>query len=557
MDSRHTNDSRRRFVAATTGAAMLLGSGLGLAGCGGGGSDTEKAQQERFGFGVASGDPLSDRVILWTRVNLPTDQPVAVGWEVATDGLFSNLVQSGTAVTTASQDYTVKVDVTGLLPASTYFYRFRHGDQVSAIGRTRTLPVGDVRQVRMAVFSCAAFPLGQFHAYADAARRGDFDVALHLGDYIYETGLSDAEQIAATLLGRKMDPKGELHTLAEYRARHAQYRTDSSLRAVHATMPVIAVWDDHDIVNDTWRDGAGGHDPATEGSFAVRRAAAIQAWHEWLPTRTTTLPNLMTTYRSFDFGNLLSLHMLDTRVVGRDAPVSRDQYLAGVAATATRQLLGSPQSDWLTSRMQASTATWQVLGQQVLMARMEIPLSVYDNFTEDSINEFLVAQDTPASARTQRQIALVAQQRIGLDLGNWNGFQAARDQVLSIARSQNKNLIVLSGDSHNAWASNLTDSSGQAVGVEYGVPSVTSNGLEISQRNVGRQFMADSLPRLMPDVKYAETSHRGYMVVTLTPTVASATWVFVSSVLDNSFVVNAGPVWATVPGAGNRRLIPG
>lgn len=554
QDDSPPDASRRRFVLGTTGyAALAAAGGLGLSACGGGGEESGQA----FGYGVASGDPLSDRVIIWTRANLVAGDAADVQWDMATDAAFANIVRSGTAPAAAAQDYTVKVDVTGLQPATRYFYRFRRGADVSATGRTKTLPVGSVSQVRLAVFSCAAFPLGQFHAYADAVQRADIDVALHLGDYIYETGLSDAEQIAATLLGRKMDPKGELHTLAEYRARHAQYRTDSSLRALHATLPVIAVWDDHEIVNDTWRDGAGGHDPATEGSFAARRAAALQAYHEWLPTRTAGLADPNSIYRSFDFGNLLSLHMLDTRVIGRDAPLSRNDYLAGAAAAPARQLLGAAQSDWLTARMQASTATWQVLGQQVLMGRMEIPLSVYDNFTEDSINEFLAAQDTPAASRTARQSALVAQQRIGLDLNDWNGFQAAREKVLSTARSQDKNLLVLSGDSHNAWANNLRDAGGANVGVEFGTPSVTSTGLEVSRANVGRQFMADSLRRMIPDLKYAETSHRGYLLLTLTPTVAYGTWVFVSSVLDNAYSVIGGPVWATLPGSGNRTLVAG
>ncbi|MDB5873980.1 MAG: alkaline phosphatase [Ramlibacter sp.] len=540
--------SRRRFVAGAAGY-VALGSTLGLAGCGGG-HDEDK---QLFGYGVASGDPLSDRVILWTRVNV--EVPTQVQWEVAADAAFANIVRSGTASTDVGRDFTVKVDADGLQPATTYFYRFRQGGQNSATGRTRTLPTGSPQQVRLAVFSCAAYSLGQFHAYAHAVNQGNFDAALMLGDYIYETGLTNAEQLAALAIGREIDPRDELRALHEYRQRYARYHTDADLRALRATMPIIAVWDDHEIVNDTWRDGAGGHDPATEGSFTDRRGSAIKAFHEWLPTREGA--DLMKIYRSFDFGNLLSLHMLDTRVIGRDAPLGRDAFLAGAADAPDRQLLGPVQAAWLTAQMQASTATWQVLGQQVLMGRMRIPLSVFDNVSEDSINEFLTALDTPDAGRTDRQRALVAQPRIGYELTNWDGFSAARENVFTAARTLDKNLVVVSGDSHNAWANNLKDSTGRNIGVEFGTPSVTSTGLEVSHLDVGRQFLADSFVRMLPDLKYAETSHRGYLQLTLTPAAATGDWVFVSSVLNNSFSTSPGPTLRTLPGSANRTLVPG
>lgn len=541
--------SRRRFVIAA-GSALALGAGLGLAGCGGGQGNSA---EDRFGFGVASGDPLPDRVILWTRVN-NLSGPADVIWEMATDAAFTRVARSGTAHTDATRDFTVKVDADGLEPGTAYFYRFHFGAEVSGTGGTKTLPVGNAQQVRLAVFSCAAYSVGQFHAYHHASTRNDIDAAVMLGDYIYETGLSDVEQAAARLIGRANDPQGELHTLADYRQRYKRYHTDSDLRGVRATMPIIAVWDDHELINDIWRNGAGGHDPATEGSFTERRAAAIQAFHEWLPIRTG--PDPMKIYRSFDFGNLLSLHMLDTRVIGRDAPVGRDAFLAGAADDPGRQLLGVEQEASLQQRMQASSATWQVLGQQIVMGPMRIPLSVFDNFSEDSINEFLQALDTPETARTDRQLALIAQPRIGYELTNWDGFPAARDRVLGAARTLDKNLVVLSGDSHNGWGHDLRDASGAPAGVEFAAPSVTSTGLEITHTNVGRQFLADSFKRMIPDLKFAETSHRGYLVVTFTPDVAIGEWIFVSSVFENSFSVSVGGRMLTLPGSANRSLLP-
>jgi alkaline phosphatase D len=538
--------SRRRFVIGA-GSVLALGGTLGLTACGGGG-DVDK---EPFGYGVASGDPLSDRVIIWTRANR-LSEAVLLQWEVALDAAFTNLVKAGTAMAELAHDSTVKVDVTGLQPATSYFYRFKNGSVVSETGRTRTLPAGSVQQVKLGVFSCAAFAIGQFHVYNHASNRGDLDAALMLGDYIYETGLSDLEQLAARAFGRESDPQGELRTLNEYRLRYQRYHTDADLRGLRRNMPLIGVWDDHEIVNDTWRDGAGGHDPASEGSFAARRAAAVQAYHEWMPTRTG--PDPLRIYRSFDFGNLLSLHMLDTRVIGRDAPTNRDAYLAGTADAPARQLLGAEQEAWLAARLQESSATWQVLGQQVVFGGMRIPLSVYDDFSEDAINAFLAALDTPEASRTDAQRALLAQPRIGYELTNWDGFPAARQRVLAMARATDKNLVVLSGDSHNAWAHDLRDTAGQRIGVEFATPSVTSTGLEITHPRIGRQFLADSFLRMVPDLKYAETSRRGYVAVSFTPTAVTGEFVSVSSVLENGYSATLGATVQAQAGPAGRAL---
>lgn len=535
-------NGRRRFVLGT--GAWVVGSAA-LTACGGGGG-TEN--QERFGYGVASGDPLADRVILWTRVNVTDGAATSVQWEVASDAAFARVVASGTAATSAEQDFTVKVDATGLQPGTQYWYRFRHGSELSVVGRTKTLPVGNASQVRMAVFSCAAFPVGQFHAYRNASERGDIDLALHLGDYIYETGISAAEQAAATLLGRKLEPRGELVTLADYRARFAHYRTDADLRNMHAAMPIIAVWDDHELVNGIWRDGAEGHDPASEGSFTARRDAAARAWREWLPVRLPDQANPLKIYRRFDFGNLATLHMLDARVIGRDAPIGRDAYLAGAAADPNRQMLGQVQQDWLAAGLQSSQATWQLVGQQVLMGRMEIPLGVFDDFTQSRLDDYITALNLTPSARSPAQQALVEQRKIPFDLNAWDGYPAAREKLLAAAKAGNKNLVVLAGDSHNAFASDLRDASGAAVGVEYATPSVTSTGLELKYRDIGRQFLADALVRIVPDLKFAETTHRGYILLTLTPQAARSDWIFVSSVLENSFTASVGRSLQTLPG---------
>ncbi len=553
--------TRRRFVrdsalygAALGGAALggIGGLGAGLSGCGGG-----TAPEGTFGHGVASGDPLADRVILWTRVSQSAVGSIDVGWEIAADALFTRVVASGTASTSEARDHTVKVDATGLQPGTAYHYRFRLRDEVSPTGCTKTLPTGAaaaVGAVRLAVMSCAAYPVGQFHAYADAARRGDIDAAVLLGDYIYESDLSRGLELASRLLGRNWEPDRELVTLQDYRARHGFYRGDIDLKAMHAAMPVIAVWDDHDLINGIWRDGASAHDPS-KGSFSARRAAAMQAFQEWLPIRLPDPAAPAKIYRRFDFGQLATLHMLDARALGRDPEASRADHLSGATASPTRQMLGPEQSAWLDAGLQASTATWQLLGSQVWMGRMHLPLSVLNDFSEDAISAFLLAQSTAPALRSEAQRALVAQPRAPFKSDTWDGYPAAREAVFATARRLDKNLVVLAGDSHNAWASDLKDAAGAAIGVEFATPSVTSAGLELEYPRITRQFLADALVQMVPELRYAETSDRGYLLVTLTPALARADWVFVGSVLSNELRSNVGRSLATRPGAANRRIM--
>ncbi|MEO7151696.1 MAG: alkaline phosphatase D family protein [Burkholderiaceae bacterium] len=542
--------TRRRFLRDGAAVAATLGGiGTGLAGCGGGTSP-----EGTFGHGVASGDPLADRVILWTRVSQGAATAVEVGWELARDPLFASIVASGTTSTSAARDYTVKVDVTGLQPATLYHYRFRYASEYSPVGRTRTLPTGAVAQARLGVSCCAAYPVGQFHVYADAARRGDLDAMVLLGDYIYESDLSRGLEFASRLIGRNWEPDRELITLQDYRERHGFYRGDIDLKAMHAAMPVIAVWDDHDLINGIWRDDASAHDPS-KGSFTARRAAAMQAWQEWLPIRLPDPLQPQKIYRRFDFGTLASLHMLDARALGRDAPASRADDLSGATAVASRQMLGAEQSAWLEAGLAGSTATWQVLGSQVWMGRLHLPVSVLDDFSEDAISAFLSAQATPEAVRTDAQRALVNQPSATYKNDTWDGYPAAREAVFGAARRNDRNLVVLAGDSHNAWASDLKDANGVAVGVEFATSSVTSAGLELELPRIGRQFLADAFVEMVPDLRYAQTTNRGYLVVTLTPAQARCDYVFVDSVLQNDLNSRVGKSLAMLPGAGNRRVV--
>ncbi|MDM0109367.1 alkaline phosphatase D family protein [Variovorax sp. J22R24] len=571
-EARPSEPSRRGFLRSAVLYAMFAGSGVSMYGCGGGGGgggfspgvggsgggagSPPPESTPTFAQGVGSGDPLSDRVILWTRVTVASPGALNLTWEVASDANFGAIVARGSIGSGPEQDYTVKVDASGLQPASVYFYRFFLGSEASPVGRTKTLPVGNVSQLRLGVVSCSNFPAGYFNVCADLGKRTDIDVVLHLGDYIYEYGeLGYASQLAIAI-DRESQPSREILSLDDYRQRHRQNRSDPDLIALHAKLPVIAVWDDHDIANNAWSGGAENHDPASEGSFAARSAAATQAFREWLPVRMPDAANPRKIYRSFDFGTLASLHMLDTRLIGRDEQVTLDTYLAGGASAPSRQLLGAEQSAWLSTRLSTSPATWQLLGSQVLMARMEIPLSVASAFNAQTLGDFVLAQSTPEALRNDEQRALLAQRRVPYNLDAWDGYPAARESVLAAARSMGKSLVSLAGDTHNAWASNLTDDSGQRVGVEFATASISSPGFERVLPLIGNTVLSDAFPKMVKDLRYAETSQRGYLVLTLTPAEARADFVEVSTVLSRDYSARVAMSLHALPGASGLEVLP-
>lgn len=556
MSAQHPDDrGRRQFIRDLTLGTAAVGAVLVLPGCGGG----DDPRRVEFRHGVASGDPLADRVILWTRATLAdaaSQGPLSLRYEVATDAAFARIVRSGDVSTGPERDYTAKVDVTGLAPATRYHYRFRFGDTLSPAGRTCTLPVGAVSQVRMAVFSCSNYPAGHFNAYAAAATLADIDVAVHLGDYIYEYARGQYPAADKEVAGRLSDPAGEIVALADYRRRHAQYKTDPDLQALHAALPMIAVWDDHEIANDTWKAGAENHTEGTEGTFAARRAAALQAYHEWMPIRlgNPAMPDRL--YRSFQFGNLVSLHMLDTRLVGRDRQLSLQEYAAGGAADPQRQMLGTEQAAWLNAQLAASTATWQVLGQQVLMGRMDIPLSVAQAPGTATVAAYLTAKATPEALRTAEQRALLAQPRVPYNLDAWDGYPVAREAVLGAAQALDRNLVVLAGDTHNAWASDLADLQGRRVGVEFATPSVTSPGFEAYLADIPPAQLSAAFPELIDSLVYCDTSRRGFMVVTATPQEARADWYYVATIATRNATATLERSLKVLPGAANRVLVP-
>ena len=543
---------RRDFLIKVSSIATVLSTGGILSACG-----SSEAPMVNYDYGVASGDPLSDRVILWTHAKFQDlSDTVNLTWQVASDLEFSKILVSGTAQASSETGYTCKVDATGLLPNQTYYYRFKSGLHTSPIGKTKTLPTGAVSDVKLAVLSCSNFPAGYFNVYSEVAR-SDADVAIHLGDYIYEYAATGYASDKAASLGRTSVPANEILTLTDYRLRHAQYKSDADSKQFHASKPLIAVWDDHEFANDTYKDGAENHTTATEGSFAARKAAAMQAYHEWMPIRTGSDKSKI--YRSFNFGNLLSLHMLDTRSLGRDQQIEITDLLnpakqataLATLSSPTRQLMGTEQVQWLQTQMASSTATWQVLGQQVLMARMEFPVTILQALNPSdtspaalaagqlAITDYLTAKGKQAQGYpiTPTELALLNQPKLGYNLDAWDGYPVAREILLSTAAQLKKRLVVLAGDTHNAWHNDLTLMSGVKVGEEFATSSVSSPGLEAYLALPPAQVKG-IFEGVVKDLKWMDSSRRGYLKLTVSTSQVQGEWLFIDTITSKTYKVD-------------------
>lgn len=561
-----TDLRRRALVRGVAAASLLPLLGSNLIGC----SDSSDRQipdpgpepapagvAAEFNHGVASGDPLTDRVILWTRVT--PDEPgfVEVEWEVAADEDFSDIVASGAGTTDENVDFTLKVDVTGLAAGTAYYYRFRVRDRVSTAARTRTAPAGATATAAFAVVSCSNYPTGFFNVYREVAQQ-PVDAVLHLGDYIYEYAPGGYASANAEALGRVVEPANEILTLADYRTRYAQYRSDPDLQSAHAAHPFIVVWDDHEIANDAWREGAENHDPETEGEFSARRAAAIQAWYEWLPVRPPASAEEII-YRRLPYGDLLDLIMLDTRVVGRDRQFVYPDFATGgkidVDATraavgdSNRTLLGAEQLAWLEEQLIDSTARWQILGQQVLMGRYALPSPILEALepsiaTGDplaggtaAVLASVAAKNKAPQDRTPEEQALL-DSAIPYNLDAWDGYDFERNRVLDFAGQLGSRLVVLAGDTHNAWASQLRSSSGEVVGVEFATASVTSPGLDAILGSDAAALFAPLMSVLVDDLVYANFLDRGYLTVAFADEAVTAEWRYVSTIESTEYTVN-------------------
>ena len=535
---RHAID-RRTFFAAAGAAGLLLPARPALA-----------AMWPACGFthSVASGDPAADAVTLWTRYVPKAGDTAPLRIEVAGDAGFGRIVARAEATASAASDYTAQARVTGLAPGGWLFYRFIAPDgSASPTGRTRTLPQGPLARFNIAVFSCANKPFGWFNAYAHAAARSDIDLVVHLGDYLYEYPRGTYPSLEQALAGRDIDPAGEMIALADYRLRYASYRADPALQELHRQFPMISIWDDHEFANDAWKDGAENHQ-TSEGPWPARVAAALQAHREWLP-------NAPQRWNRYDIGDLVSLITLDTRLTGRDRQLDLGAALKGGKTALAdfangpwrdpqRTLLGFEQEAWLAQALAGSVKAgqkWQLVGQQVVMGNLLTPKTAMG---------WLGATATPrAKGYVAAGIAAASAGMPG-SMDSWGGYAPARSRLLKAAQSADADMVVISGDSHNAWAFDLADG-GKPAGVEFAGHSVTSPGYEaalVADPAVVRAALVDA----NPEMRWCDTSRRGYLTVAFTPDKARADWVFLQSVRERTLATTTGQT-ATVA-RGRRRL---
>ncbi|MFF7676011.1 alkaline phosphatase D family protein [Actinacidiphila glaucinigra] len=454
--------SRRSVVkagAAVTGAALIpLTAGAGPA---------SAAAEPAFLHGVASGDPLPDGVLLWTRVTpVPEAVPgsglgpaAEVGWTVARDRAFTSVVATGTATATAASDHTVKADVRGLQPATDYWFRFTAGGVTSPAGRTRTAPAENATadRLRFGVVSCANWEAGYFSSYRHLAARGDLDAWLHLGDYLYEYGTGG--YAARGTVVRPHAPAHEIVTLADYRTRHGRYKTDIDLQALHAVAPVVAIWDDHEFANDAWSGGAENHTEGAEGAWTARVAAAKQAYFEWMPVRPSIAG---TTYRRLRFGRLADLSLLDLRSFrSQQASIG-----SGSVDDPDRTITGRAQLDWLKAGLKASDTTWRLIGNSVMIS--PVAFGALPGHLLAPLAELL---GLPAEG-------------LAVNVDQWDGYTDDRREILAHLRDNGiRNTVFLTGDIHMAWANDVpvkaaTYPLSASAATEFVVTSVTSDNLD-------------------------------------------------------------------------------
>lgn len=560
--------NRRELIQKTLAGFGALSLPISLTACGDDAdSNTQPTTQVQFLHGVASGDPLQTQVIIWTRVT-PTDSSarLEVVWEVAKDADFKHITATGKVLTTAAQDFTVKVDVTGLAAGQVYFYRFKSASKYSITGQTKTL-AAQVQLVQFAVCSCSNYPAGYFHVYKEMAKQ-DVDVVIHLGDYIYEYGMGEYATEEAVAMGRALadDNNAEIIRLDDYRKRYALYRLDQDLQAAHQRHPFIVIWDDHELANDAWEKGAENHQSDTEGDFFERKLAALAAYFEWMPIRPIDDQNIKI-YRQFDFGTLVQLTMLDTRIIARNVQLDYANYMTATGLdiakfqadliNPVRSLMGVEQRNWLLQKLQQSTATWNVLGQQILMSTMFVPAELLMSLAEitagnpspetlskitTQITELLKikarmdAGDPTVSPEEKARLAVTAP----YNLDAWDGYFAEREILYGTLAQLKKKVVVLAGDTHNAWASDLSSKDGVLVGVELATSSVSSPGLEkyLSIPMQQLQAFEFAFTSLIEELNYCNLNQRGYLKVRFTAEQVQADWIFVDSIKHKEYIVD-------------------
>ncbi len=534
--------SRRAVLAGSAGAAAVIGS-----------ASPGRAASDPFLHGVASGDPLPRAVVLWTRVTPTPDATpgsgrgprVTVTWEVATDRRFRHVVRRGRTTTGPARDHTVKVDVTRLRPGTAYYYRFSARGATSPVGRTRTAPARTATpdRLRFGVVSCANLQAGWFSAYRHLAARDDLDAVIHLGDYLYEYAPGEYGHGRANTDIRPHVPAREMVGLADYRQRHAQYKADPDLRALHARHPFIVTWDDHEVTNDAWREGAENHQP-DEGDYVTRRAAAHRAYDEWMPVRmsgTAATGDGTQLFRSLRFGALAELSMLDLRTYrDRQAATPAPSPVPGPGGGSDGTITGRAQMDWLKQRLRRGGAQWKLVGNPVMIAPVTFAQLPRD--LVDPVNDVT---------------GLLPSDGLPYNVDQWDGYTRDRRELFDHIRDQGlRDVVFLTGDIHSGWACDLpydpaTYPLGDSAGVELVCTSVTSNNLKDITGTPPRTSSLAVEAVIQTNnrhVKYLNFDDHGYSVLDVTPERVQMDWYVIGDRTDRRAGSSWSASWATRSG---------
>lgn len=532
----------------------MIGSGLAL---GAAAAATTSAGAAPFPFqhGVASGEPAADRMLLWTRLTGVGE--VSGRWSVASDPEMRDIAAQGRFVASAERDFTVKVEPSGLKPGTDYWYQFEAAGAASPIGRTRTLPIGPLDELDLVLACCAMYTMGYFHGYRAIAQRPKVDAVLFVGDYIYEYGASNYPGVPTL---RPADPPHDTLTLSDYRRRFAQARSDVDLQAAHARAPWICTWDDHEIANDDWTGGAQGHAAGRQGDWEIRKAAAVRAYYEWMPIRDPAPTDPYDIQRAVTFGDLATLIVPETRLKARrqQLSVQRDlDYVPGPdgskvpdidgfrrkIAAPERQMLGAQQLDWIAREMEGSVAAgrpWVLLGSATIMGDYDYP----------DMSAF-----APASGQLKGFFDMTRLQIPLLNLDAWSGYATERRGVYDIIRRTGAQAVVLSGDSHMAFANVLHDAQGQ-VALEVAATTITGPSLG-SVLAMEAAPLGERLAAHNRDIAWCDHLAIGFIVVRLTRHTVEADFITVADPRGQSpathiaqrATAQAGMAWSLASGA--------
>lgn len=497
--------------------------------------------------GIASGDPDTTSVVIWTRIS-NADKKTSVTWRMATDRHMQTIKAQGQFVTDASRDYTVKVLVEDLQPGESYFYQFELDGDLSVVGQTKTLPVGHVERLVLAVATCSNYPFGYFNAYEVIANDPAVDVVVHLGDYIYEYGQDGYGGETGKRIGRNHEPPHETLTLADYRQRHGQYKTDVSAKVMHARHPMIVIWDDHESANNPWMGGAENHQQG-EGHWGRRRADSLQAYYEWLPIRDPASGGSREEYwRHYKFGDLLSLITLESRHTGRSQQIDTDDYLADiknkdeaqafiddVVGASDRNLLSAGMEQFLAEQIAESVNAhrrWRVIGSSSVIGKRIAPdlsdpvsASLRKNMKGDALKRF-------------DGLSHLGSLGLPVDLDSWNGYTAARERFYQLSKDAGaQDLLVIAGDSHSYWQNELYDAAGGSMGVELGATGVTSprSLLQLGTEGLKHYDVRNALEN--SEVVWTDGRYRGFIRLEIDHDGARADFVTVSTVESQSYNV--------------------